>query len=111
MLKLQDKFVVQWLVLVYESSIYVMKKWNQWKIRPNQAKKNADRKNKWLFLQGRKNSSDAIKCEMKAVSTAVNSRTIRRRLSGFGLQSRIQTKYLNQNQREKQVKWTKEYIK
>lgn len=73
----------------------------------------ADRKIKRLCLQDRKISSDAIRCEMNAADIAVSSRTIRRRLSGFGLQARIPRKkpYLNQKQREKRVKWAKEYIK
>ena len=76
--------MVQWLVLVYESFVYVMKKLNQWKIRPNQAEKNAEvllpieKLNGYAFMI-EKISSDVIRCEMNATGIAVSSRTIRRR--------------------------------
>ena len=70
----------------------------------------ADRKIKRQCFQDKNISSDAIKCKMNATGIAVSLRTIRRSLSGFGLQARIPRKKpdLNQKQLEKRVKWAKE---
>lgn len=71
-----------------------------------------DRKIKRICLKDRRISSDAVRCEMNAMGISVSSRTIRRRLSGFGLKGRIPRKktFLNLKQRKKRVQWEKEHI-
>lgn len=71
-----------------------------------------DRRIKRICIRDRRKSSETIRCELGASGVFVSSRTIRRRLVGFGLRGRFPRKkpFLNKKQRVKRLQWAKEHI-